>query len=83
VSADDWNQEEGYEEVDGEDEEVVERRAVCVFDFTAECQGEISIEIGQVVWVEFRKGVSGWLVVRDEITGTSPPLDLDWPSPIV
>jgi len=40
-----------------------------VFDFTAECEGEISIEIGQVVWVEFRKGVSGWLIVRDEITG--------------
>jgi hypothetical protein len=54
---------------DDQDEEIVERRAVCVFDFTAECDGEISIEIGQVVWVEFRKGVSGWLVVRDEITG--------------
>lgn len=63
--------EEGDEdyEVDGEEEESVERRAVCVFDFQAECEGEISIEIGQVVWVEFRKGVSGWLVVRDEITG--------------
>jgi hypothetical protein len=60
---------EEFVEVDG-DEESVERRAVCVFDFTAECEGEISIEIGQVVWVEFRKGVSGWLVVRDEITGT-------------
>lgn len=59
------------EEVDG-DEEVVERRAVCVFDFTAEYDGEISIETGQVVWVEFRKGVSGWLVVRDEITGHPP-----------
>lgn len=56
--------------MDGEEEESVERRAVCVFDFQAECEGEISIEIGQVVWVEFRKGVSGWLVVRDEITGT-------------
>ena len=62
-------EEEEFIEVDG-DEEIVERRAVCVFDFTAECEGEISIEIGQVVWVEFRKGVSGWLVVRDEITGT-------------
>jgi hypothetical protein len=62
------NDEEEFVEVDG-DEEVVERRAVCVFDFTAECEGEISIEIGQVVWVEFRKGSSGWLVVRDEITG--------------
>ena len=40
-----------------------------MFDFTAECEGEFSIESGQVVWVEFRKGVSGWLVVRDEITG--------------
>ena len=60
--------EEEFVEVDG-DEEIVERRAVCVFDFTAECEGEISIEIGQVVWVEFRKGVSGWLVVKDEITG--------------
>jgi len=60
---------EGFDEVDGDEEEIVERRAVCIFDFTAECQGEISIEIGQVVWVEFRKGVSGWLVVRDEITG--------------
>jgi len=78
VTADDWKhdplllqaQDEEFE-VDGEDEEVVERRAVCVFDFVAECQGEISIEIGQVVWVEFRKGVSGWLVVRDEITGTA------------
>jgi hypothetical protein len=58
-------------DVDGDeqDEEIVERRAVCVFDFSAECDGEISIEIGQVVWVEFRKGASGWLVVRDEITG--------------
>jgi hypothetical protein len=72
VASEDWRneQEEGYEEVeDGEDEEIVERRAVCVFDFAAECPGEVSIEIGQVVWVEFRKGVSGWLVVRDEITG--------------
>lgn len=60
-----------YVEVDG-DEESVERRAVCVFDFAAECEGEISIETGQVVWVEFRKGVSGWLVVRDEITGMPP-----------
>jgi len=57
-------------DVDGDeqDEEIVERRAVCVFDFSAECDGEISIEIGQVVWVEFRKGASGWLVVRDEIS---------------
>jgi hypothetical protein len=54
---------------DAEEEELVEKRAVCVFDFAAECEGEISIEIGQVVWVEFRKGVSGWLVVKDEITG--------------
>jgi hypothetical protein len=54
-----------------DDEEVVERRAVCVFDFIAECEGEVSVQTGQVVWVEFRKGVSGWLVVRDEITGTS------------
>jgi len=61
-------------EVDGDDEEIVERRAVCVFDFTAECEGEISIETGQVIWVEFRKGVSGWLVVRDEITGGFPTL---------
>jgi len=61
-------------EVDGDDEEIVERRAVCVFDFTAECEGEISIETGQVIWVEFRKGVSGWLVVRDEITGGFPIL---------
>lgn len=66
----DLQQEEFDVEVDDGDEEIVERRAVCVFDFTAECEGEISIEIGQVVWVEFRKGVSGWLVVRDEITGT-------------
>jgi len=66
--------EEDYEVMDGEEEESVERRAVCVFDFQAECEGEISIEIGQVVWVEFRKGVSGWLVVRDEITGNLPPL---------
>ena len=64
---------EDYEVMDGEEEESVERRAVCVFDFQAECEGEISIEIGQVVWVEFRKGVSGWLVVRDEITGTPLP----------
>ena len=64
-------------EVDGEDEELVERRAVCVFDFMAEMEGEISIEIGQVVWVEFRKGVSGWLVVRDEITGSSFPMVVD------
>jgi hypothetical protein len=64
---------EDYEVMDGEEEESVERRAVCVFDFQAECEGEISIEIGQVVWVEFRKGVSGWLVVRDEITGTPTP----------
>jgi hypothetical protein len=66
-------------EVDGDDEEIVERRAVCVFDFTAECEGEVSIETGQVVWVEFRKGASGWLVVRDEITGRircPPPLSL-------
>ena len=78
ITDDDWKrgledeqhegEEEEFIEVDG-DEESVERRAVCVFDFTAECEGEISIEIGQVVWVEFRKGVSGWLVVRDEITG--------------
>lgn len=57
------------DEDDAEEEELVEKRAVCVFDFAAECEGEISIEIGQVVWVEFRKGVSGWLVVKDEITG--------------
>jgi hypothetical protein len=67
---DDLDDQEFDHEVDDGDEEIVERRAVCVFDFTAECEGEISIEIGQVVWVEFRKGVSGWLVVRDEITGT-------------
>jgi hypothetical protein len=76
VSEDDsWrrdSEEEAFE-VDGEDEELVERRAVCVFDFSAECEGEISIEIGQVVWVEYRKGVSGWLVVRDEITGIPVP----------
>jgi hypothetical protein len=58
---------------DAEEEELVEKRAVCVFDFAAECEGEISIEIGQVVWVEFRKGVSGWLVVKDEITGMRAP----------
>src|SRR5579859_3696253 len=75
ISEDDWRAgvgEGGFEgegDVDGEEEELVEKRAVCVFDFAAECEGEISIEIGQVVWVEFRKGVSGWLVVRDEITG--------------
>jgi hypothetical protein len=69
-----------YLEVDGDDEEIVERRAVCVFDFTAECEGEISIETGQVIWVEFRKGVSGWLVVRDEITGNSfSPLPSHYP----
>lgn len=59
-----------------DDEEVVERRAVCVFDFIAECEGEVSVQTGQVVWVEFRKGVSGWLVVRDEITGTSDVNDV-------
>ena len=66
-----WN-EEDLEDVfpeDGDEEEIVERRAICVFDFVAECEGEISIESGQVVWVEFRKGKSGWLVVRDEFTG--------------
>jgi hypothetical protein len=68
---------EFVEEVDG-DEEIVERRAVCVFDFTAEYDGEISIEAGQVVWVEFRKGVSGWLVVRDEITGHSSRREFFW-----
>jgi hypothetical protein len=62
------------EDEEGEDEEVVERRAVCVFDFEAECEGEMTIESGQVVWVEFRKGVSGWLVVRDEITGINYPI---------
>lgn len=66
------NHEEFMGEDDAEEEELVEKRAVCVFDFAAECEGEISIEIGQVVWVEFRKGVSGWLVVKDEITGTRP-----------
>ena len=76
VTEDSWRQSpnvdaDEYVEVDG-DEESVERRAVCVFDFSAECEGEISIETGQVVWVEFRKGVSGWLVVRDEITGMAP-----------
>lgn len=71
VGDEDQRVDEGFDEaVDGE-EEIVERRAVCVFEFTAECEGEIGIEIGQVVWVEFRKGVSGWLVVRDEITGIS------------
>ena len=72
------------EEVDGDDEEVVERRAICVFDFEAECEGELTIEIGQVVWVEFRKGASGWLVVRDEITGTLPlpPMQLLVNSPL-
>ena len=69
-------------EADGDDEEIVERRAVCVFDFTAECEGEISIETGQVIWVEFRKGVSGWLVVRDEITGGFPILSLSPPPPL-
>lgn len=75
ISEDTWRQgEDGGDEGgfgdDAEEEELVEKRAVCVFDFAAECEGEISIEIGQVVWVEFRKGVSGWLVVKDEITGT-------------
>jgi len=75
VTEDTWrnsNDEEFMGEDDAEEEELVEKRAVCVFDFAAECEGEISIEIGQVVWVEFRKGVSGWLVVKDEITGTPP-----------
>jgi len=68
-AGDDPEEFRGDEDDDAEEEELVEKRAVCVFDFAAECEGEISIEIGQVVWVEFRKGVSGWLVVKDEITG--------------
>ena len=68
-TGDDHEEFMGDEDDDAEEEELVEKRAVCVFDFAAECEGEISIEIGQVVWVEFRKGVSGWLVVKDEITG--------------
>lgn len=71
-------EEEFMGEDDAEEEELVERRAVCVFDFAAECEGEISIEIGQVVWVEFRKGVSGWLVVKDEITGNSKNMKERW-----
>jgi hypothetical protein len=72
LGGDDDGDAEFDEEVEQrDDEEVVERRAVCVFDFIAECEGEVSVQTGQVVWVEFRKGVSGWLVVRDEITGMS------------